>query len=358
MSDVYFTDVSVKGLEAEKTLPFKFTRLLEKTNLAQLVKGKKICIKMHFGGNVGFTTIHPVFVRFLVQFLKKSGAKSVFIADGSARGAELRGYTRKSLGASPKSLFTGPWSITKVPIGFKKLDEAELSKKVLKSDILIVLSHVKGHGDCGFGGAGKNIAMGCTPGHTRGKMHALEGGIEWDAAKCTHCNKCIQECPNKANKFNKDNKFEIFYHNCKFCRHCILACTNHALSTQGQTFADFQRGMALVIKNVLDGINNKAFYINFLTNITVFCDCWGFSTPSLVPDIGILASSDIVAIDRASLDMIKVENFLPIGLPDGRSLGEGKHLFEKIHGKDPYLITEFLSEMGKGNKDYTIHPSD
>jgi uncharacterized protein len=81
-----------------------------------------------------------------------------------------------------------------------------------------------------------------------------------------------------------------------------------------------------------------------LTNITMYCVCWGFSSPSLVPDIGILAGEDIAAIDTASLDLVKTENLLPNGLPKNRSLGEGKHLFEKIHGKDPYIMLSYLRE--------------
>jgi len=193
MSEVLFTSVKYKQIEADQSLPKKFERLLQSSSLEKLVKGKKVCIKMHLGGNVGFTTIHPVFVRTLVQQIKKAGAKSVFVADGHKKGAELRGYTRKSVGTRLVGLFQFPWKVKKVPIGFKTFDEALLSTEVLNSDVFIVLSHVKGHGACGFGGASKNIAMGCTPGPTRSKMHALEGGIKWDKEKCTNCEKCIRE---------------------------------------------------------------------------------------------------------------------------------------------------------------------
>jgi uncharacterized Fe-S center protein len=353
-SPVYFADVRVKQLDADHSLPAKLTRVLDAANLKSMVKGKKVAIKMHLGGNVGFTTIHPVFVRKLVETIKKAGAKSVFVADGSAKGAELRGYTRKSVGARIVGLFSFPRTTRKVPMGFRTFDTAEISNTILNADVLIVLSHVKGHGACGFGGAGKNIAMGCTPGRTRSKMHALEGGITWHAENCTHCNKCIQECPNKANKFNDKGNYEIFYHNCTFCRHCVLTCPNKALTTEGSTFADFQKGMALVVKHVVEKFRPNIFFISLLTNIHIFCDCWGFSSASLVPDIGLLASRDIVAIERATLDMIKEENYIPAGLPEGKTLGNGNHLFEKIHGKDPYVMGQFMSEMGLGVNNYKI----
>ncbi|MHA1792547.1 MAG: DUF362 domain-containing protein [Promethearchaeota archaeon] len=359
MSVVLFASAKVKHLEKDKTLPAKFSRLLDKAGIAGIVKRKKVCVKMHLGGikgeSSGFTTIHPFFVHLLVKKIKDSGAKSVIVVDGYQGNWSVRGYTKKTVGAPLKTLFGPGKKTVKFPIGYKTMDEIEVSKTLLDSDVLIVFSHVKGHGDCGFGGAGKNIAMGCVPSPTRGKIHALEGGIEWDETKCAHCNKCIDECPTHANKFNDDGKYEIFWHDCKLCRHCVLACPEGALTTTGNTFADFQEGMALVVKTVLDQFKpENVLFINVLLNITIFCDCWGFSTPSLVPDIGILASKDIVAIDRASLEMIKEDDLLESGLPEDRSLGEGNHLFEKIHGKDPYVMQDVMEKLKVGKKDYKI----
>ena len=68
---------------------------------------------------------------------------------------------------------------------------------------MIDFSHVKGHGACGFGGASKNLSMGCVTGHTRGKLHGLEGGMEWDERKCRRCNNCMENCPNGAIQFRR-----------------------------------------------------------------------------------------------------------------------------------------------------------
>jgi hypothetical protein len=96
------------------------------------------------------------------------------------------------------------------------------------------------------------------------------------------------------------------------------------------------------------------FYINFLTNITIICDCWGMSMPALVPDIGVMASSDIVAIEKASLDAVKTENLIKDGLPQGLELGDKGHLFERIHGKDPFVQLEELKKLGLGSDEYFI----
>ncbi|GAB4311238.1 MAG: DUF362 domain-containing protein [Promethearchaeota archaeon] len=358
MSHVYFTSVRVKKLRAEYTLPFKFRRLLKGAGLADVVRGKKVCVKMHLGGGVGYTTIHPVFVRALVEEVRAAGARSVFVGDGraSVRDCAVRGYTRRALGCKVVPFFRPVFGRTvATPIGYKDLDEALLAKDLLGADALVDLSHVKGHGDCGFGGAAKNIAMGCVPGETRRKIHSLEGGIHWHAEKCTKCRKCVEACPNEANKFDDDGKYEVFWHDCTYCRHCVLACPAGALETTGATFADFQEGMARVVSAVLDHFGpENLFCANFLTNVTVYCDCWGFSTPPVVPDVGILASRDLVAVDKASLDLVREEDFRPESLPEGRALGKGRHLFEKIHAKDPYLVLEILAKMGKGNLDYQL----
>ena len=91
-------------------------------------------------------------------------------------------------------------------------------------------------------------------------------------------------------------------------------------------------------------------------NITPLCDCWGFSTLALVPDIGILAGTDIVSVEQASIDSIKVEDFIPIPLPSPLAYHpeiEG-HLLKKIHNKDPYLQVAECARLGLGEREYEI----
>ena len=99
----------------------------------------------------------------------------------------------------------------------------------------------------------------------------------------------------------------------------------------------------------------RLLFINVLTNITIFCDCWGMSTPALVPDVGILAGRNIVAVENATLDKIKASKLLKEGLPKGRKLARKTgHLFERIHGKDPYVQVRKMDELGFGPRDYRI----
>jgi hypothetical protein len=357
-STVYFADIAIESLEPEKTLPAKFRRMLKKINLANRVKDKKVGIKMHFGSNLGYTTIHPIFVRILVETLKETGSKSVKVIDENSENGIPRGYTREVLGCPVVSCFgdSGKYHYRE-EIGFKKLDYALFSGEALDSDFFIDLAHIKGHGDCGFGGAIKNIAMGIVPPPSRMKLHRLEGGIKYNKKLCTFCLKCFKACPNDAIKVEKKEKrVWIFFHNCTYCQHCVLVCPTGALKMENRKFEDFSRGMALVTSKFLKKFKpENLLFINFLMDITVYCDCWGMSTASLVPDIGILVSDDIAAIETASLDMIKTENLLSNGLPKNRKLIEsGKHLFEKIHNKDPYLMIKYLEELYDCSMKYKI----
>ena len=358
-SELLFTRFKPKTLEPKNSIGAKWPRLLDRLDLAAAVDGRRTAIKMHLGGGTGFTTIHPFLVRGLVEKVKAAGAREVFVTDGpgSVKNAVARGYTKEVLGCEivPVAGTTDMYVYPK-PIDppFLTLEEVNLAGEIVDAEAMIDLSHVKGHGDAGFGGASKNLSMGAVDGTTRGRIHALEGGLEWDAEKCDHCDKCVENCPNGAISF-KDEKFSVFYHNCKLCQHCVLICPSKSLTMEGGRYKDFQRGMALTTTEVLKTFEpGRVVYINMLVNVTIFCDCWGMTTPDIVPAIGIIAGRDIVAIDHASLDMIRTEDLIPGSLPCGLELGEEGHLFERIHGKDPYAVVDYLAELGQGSKEYEV----
>ena len=359
-SDLFFVRYAPKNLSPKNSVGAKWVRLLDRIEFAGIVSGKRTAVKMHLGGGHGFTTIHPFFARKLVQKLKDAGAKDVFVTDspGAVRGAVERGYTAEVLGC-PLVPVTGSADRycykKRINPPFLTLDEVELAGQIVDAEALIDFSHVKGHGCCSFGGASKNLSMGCVTGRTRGKLHALEGGLAWDKEKCTHCNTCIEECPNDALSCRDSGEMSFNYHNCKYCQHCVLICPEKALSVTGKHYRDFQRGMALATSQVLKAFDPKhVLFINMLMNVTIWCDCWGMSTPALVPDIGILAGRDIVAIEQATLDLIRTEDLIPGSLPPGWELGTKGHLFERIHRKDPYAVVEELAVLGWGDRKYRL----
>lgn len=358
VSQVYFADAFTERLEAGASLPAKFERMLKALPLSDMVNGKSVAIKMHLGGNLGYTTIHPLFVRILVSAVKNAGARLVFATDTnhSVAGAKARGYTEEVIGCplvATSGLFDKYYYSR--PVDFRTLKEIQVDGHIHDADVLIDFSHVKGHGACGYGGACKNIAMGCVTGKTRADIHALEGGLTWNSELCTHCRLCIESCRYGANRFNDKDEYNIFYHHCTFCQHCANVCPAGAIKLDPRGFENFQEGMAICTKEVLDTFEKgRTLFINVLTNLTILCDCWGFSTKPFVPDIGIMASDDIVAVEKACLDSIKVENFIPGSLPKGRELREGKHLLEMIHAKDPFVQLNALQRYGLGTQDYEL----
>lgn len=353
-SSVLFSSVKFNKYDTDVTLPAKFKRLIDRMGMEETVKNKLVALKMHLGRNIGYSTVHPLFIKILVDKLKGYGAK-VYITDQDVSGARNRGYSEDYLGVPVVYAcgVTGKYFYEK-NVDFKTFKNVDIAGNIHDADVMIDLSHVKGHGACGYGGACKNIAMGCVTDRTRQQIHSLEGGIEWNEDLCIHCELCINSCNHNANSF-KDGKYDIFFHHCTYCQHCVKVCPTNAITMNANNFNDFQIGMAVCTDEVLKVFKpGHVFYINFLTNITAICDCWGLTTPALVPDIGIMASTDIVAIERACMDAIKVEDLISSGIPQGTELGSTGHLFERLHGRNPYVQLKELEKKALGTQEYKI----
>lgn len=359
MSEILFAPMAYTRYDRSQTLPEKFSRMLEQSGLDKKLGGKTVAIKMHVGDGVGYSTIPPVFVRKLVDFVKDCGG-DCFITDHYVhhRHPERRGYTENNLGCPvlDDCGHLGKYYYTK-DVDFRTLRNIDIAGLIHDADFLIDFSHVKGHGSCAFGGACKNIAMGCVTDRTRHQIHALEGGLVWDGNACTHCGMCLDSCNHDANSFSDggNGEYSVNYHHCTLCQHCLKVCPTGAITLDSYDYYDFQKGMALCTKTVLDTFEpGNIYYINVLTAITALCDCWGMTTPSLVPDIGIMAGDDIVAVERASIDAIKMEDLIPVGIPQGMELTGSGHLFEQLHGKSPFTQLDALESYGLGSQQYEL----
>lgn len=359
-SEVLFSSVKFDRYDPAVTLPAKFGRMIDSTSLSGKVKDRLTAIKMHLGDNLGYSTIPPLFVKILIDKLKEYGAK-VYITDHNPAGARLskakaRGYTEEYLQVPviPVCGYTDKYVYEKT-VDFKTFNNVDIGGNIFDADFLINLSHIKGHGVCGFGGACKNIAMGCVTDRTRRQIHGLEGGLEWDHDACLHCNLCIESCNHNANRFDDNGQYRIFFHNCTYCQHCVKVCPVSAIKMDTSRYEDFQTGMALCTRAVLEKfLPDDIYHINFLLQITAICDCWGLTTPSLVPDIGIVASDDLVAVEKASLDAIKWEDLIISGVPTGHTLSNEGHLFQRLHGKNPFIQLDELVKQNLGSLEYTL----
>ncbi|HEY5958509.1 MAG TPA: DUF362 domain-containing protein, partial [Polyangiaceae bacterium] len=250
LPELLFARFKPQNLEPRSSIGAKWDRLLTELDLPSTVAGRRTAIKMHLGGGHGFTTIHPFFVRRLVDKLKVAGASEVFVTDspGAVRTAVERGYTNETLGC-PIISNTGTadrYVYSKaIEPAFGTLAHVGVAGEIVDAEAMIDLSHVKAHGAAGFGGASKNLSMGAVDGPTRSRLHALEGGLEWNKDACNQCRACVDHCDAGALKFDTNGEWSVFYHNCRFCQHCVLICPEHALKSKGGAYVDFQHGMAL-----------------------------------------------------------------------------------------------------------------
>jgi uncharacterized Fe-S center protein len=269
---VLFASAHLDRLAAEASLPYKYAQMIQKANFGKRFADKTVCIKMHFGGGSGIYTLHPYFVRTVVDAIKEVGGRP-FVCDGTSAfyGASKQGYTHEVLGCPvlPAAGIADKY-LYREAVGYETLDEVELCGNVVDADALLVLSHGKGHGHCGYGGAIKNIAMGCVSMKTRGKIHGLMGGVfEWDGELCTHCNQCRDNCPTSAISFNKREELNLMEHHCRYCMHCVSACPVQAINIDQSRYRHFQMGMAHTVKKTLAHFDKQSvYYITVLNNIT------------------------------------------------------------------------------------------
>lgn len=355
---VFFASAHLPRLAAEASLPYKYARMIERANFGKRFANKRVCIKMHLGGGSGIYTLHPFFVRTVVDAIKSVGGHP-FVTDGTWAFYEAykRGYTHEVLGCPllPAAGVADKYVYSE-HVGYETLETVELCGNVVDSDALLVLSHGKGHGHSGFGGAIKNIAMGCVSGRTRGGIHGLMGGtFEWDGELCTHCHQCRDNCPTGAISFDKQGRFSLSEHHCRYCMHCVSACPVQGIKIDQSRYRHFQMGMAWAVKKCLAHFDKQAVYfVTVLNNITPLCDCWGWSTQPLVPDIGAIAGDDIVAVEQAALDLIGSGQYIPGTLPDQMKISSKGHLFQRVHAKNPYVQVECCAELKLGKPEYEL----
>ena len=368
MATVFFADMEVKSLSRKVTLPAKFQRMMDELDVAQRFEGKTVAVKMHLGGGLGYTTIHPLFVRLLTDKIKEGGGRP-FITDGTSAvwDTAKRGYTEETLGAKilPIAGATEKYYRT-VEVNYTAsngatLDELHLCGNLIDADAVVVLSHFKGHGEASYGGAIKNLAMGAVTRKSRAALHRLEvGAFHWDNDKCIHCGRCIENCPTGACSEDENGEIDINIHNCVYCKHCAKSCPTGAIEVDSDSYKRLQEGLAISAREVAAHFEHgEVLYFNLALDITPLCDCWGLTTQPLVPDVGIFGSEYMLPVDKAALDHIKMENFIEGCLPAGRKLAERSgHLFERVWGTDPYNQIKLGEELGLGKSDYEIEPID
>ncbi len=285
MSKVFFSDMRTGHKE---NLFDKIAKLLALAGLSQVVaEGDLTAVKIHFGEKGNHTYLRPVFARRVVEEIKKLGALP-FLTDSSTLYPGQRkeavsaltcaienGFGYSCVGA-PLVISDGLRGVTEteVAIDGELLKKAYIGTEIVEADALVAMTHFKCHELTGFGGAIKNLGMGCASRKGKLVQHSTVA-------------------PKVAEKY------------CIGCGRCITVCPVKAINIQWNEAADLvMRKMAEYTKGALTGKSGKAIYINFITQVSPACDCYGHSDAPIVNDIGICASTDPVAIDQACADLV------------------------------------------------------
>jgi len=324
----------------------KLNLLLEGLEIKSRIKENSlIAIKLHFGerGNTAF--IPPIFVRKIVDKVKQYQGKpfitdtnTLYRGDRSEAVSHLtvaihHGYSYSVVNA-PLVISDGIWGNTsaKVRIDKQIFKEVSIGAELFHADNIISVAHFKGHELTGFGGTLKNLGMG---GASRQGKLAQHSNLspKVDRKLCKGCGDCIKICPQLAIALI-EKKSKIDQEKCIGCAECITLCPQGAIQIQwNETSTIFQKKMVEHVFGVLKGKRERAIFLNFLINISPACDCYGHADAPIVSNIGILASTDPVAIDKASVDLVNQETgMVNSALKSNFKEGEDKFFFNTSSG--------------------------
>ncbi|WP_371377019.1 DUF362 domain-containing protein [Sporomusa aerivorans] len=363
-SKVYFVNLRARTDKSNKIS--KIRNLFDRAGFQELIEPDDLtAIKLTFGehGSDGF--ISPVFVRQVVDKIREKGAKA-FLTDtntlysGSRHNAVDHLLTALEHGfdytvaGAPVIIADGLRSenVTEVQIDKKHFAKVKLATDLVSADSVIVLSHFKGHEMAGFGGAIKNLAMGGAPAIGKKEQHATR--ILVDQAKCVGCEKCSGVCPEKAITVS-EKKASIALDTCIGCGECLTVCPVKAIGMDWATdIAALLERMTEYGYGLAKAHEKRIGYINFLVNITPDCDCVSWSDAPIVPDIGFLASTDPVAIDQASFDLVNKQ----LGFTNSLLACNHEAGADKFHGLrahvDGTVQLRYGEEIGMGSRDYEL----
>ena len=362
-SIVYFTDLRA---DVKRTLMDKLDCLLERLGVDTLYRrGHIVAIKLHFGekGNTSF--IRPVFVRRVADRIKGTGARA-FLTDTNTLYVGTRTNSVSHLETAITNGFD--YAVTGAPIIIadglrgestehvrvdgRHLKEVCIAREIASADGIVCLTHFKCHELTGFGGALKNIGMGCAGREGKLAQHS-RCAPKVDPEGCTACGECVASCP--ADAIDMGAKAVIREGSCIGCGYCIAVCPEGTIKVQwDETTEALQEKMVEHVKGALKDKEGMCVYINFLTQISPACDCYGHTDAPVVPDIGILASRDPVAIDHASAALVNAERGLKgSALTDGFEPGADK--FRGVHPSIDWMVQlRYAERMGIGTLRYRL----
>ena len=365
---VYFTDFRCRP---GKNNLQKLQKLCKKAGIENInFEGKFVAIKMQFGELGCLASLRPQYVKAVADLVKELGGRP-FLTDcntlypGSRKHAlehmdcaNLNGYNTVTTGCQI-IIGDGLRGTDEIEVPVKNgeyVEKAKIGRAIMDADVFISLAHFKGHEMTGFGGAIKNIGMGC--GSRAGKMEQHSSGKpKVDESKCKNCHRCAQECGSDAITY-EDNVAHIHEDLCKGCGRCIGACAFDAIQTvEWDANEKLDRKMAEYAQAVCQ--DRPCFHINLVMDISPNCDCHAENDAPILPDIGMFASFDPVALDQACADACMKAAPMPNSqLSDNLAKPDWQHHHDHFLDSNPNVdwktTLEHAEKIGLGTREYEL----
>jgi len=364
VSKVWWTDFRARP---DRSVLDKLETLLKEAGIAEIVSPQSlVAMKLHFGERGTTAYIRSVFVRRAVDVVKKLKGRP-FLTDTSTlyRGdrdiapkhiecALENGFDYAAVGA-PIIIADGVKGTTsvKVEVGLKHFDEVSIGAEIYQSDVLLSLAHFKLHELLGFGGALKNVGMGCASRAGKLAQHSTIAPYV-DKDLCDGCRTCVKACGYGAIRV-KNELAEIISARCVGCGECIGVCPNTAISIHWDVQAkEIQEKMMEYFYGAVLNKKDRALYVNFISHVTPYCDCYSHSDAPIVPDVGIFAGRDPVAVDMACVDAMNNQRGLPNSAL-GSAFTPGADKIRDVHPKVDWRIQfEYAEKLGIGSTKYEL----
>jgi uncharacterized protein len=316
-SKVFFIDFRA---DLQKNFLSKLQALLEAAGLPQVVGQRDLtAVKIHFGelGNTAF--IRPVYLRRIIAEIKQAGGVP-FLTDANTLYSGTRSNAPHHLTTAIQNGFA--YAVVEAPLVIadglrgksevavdvygRHFESVYIGREIAEADAYISVAHFKGHELSGFGGALKNTGMGSASRKGKLAMHSTVSP-QVNAENCIACEACVEHCSQQALAIS-EAKAVVDQEKCIGCGECILICPNGAIEIKwDQEVATFLEGMVEYSAGVLKNKSGKALFVNFITDVSPACDCYGANDAPIVKNIGVVASQDPVAADQASVDLVNAE---------------------------------------------------
>ena len=365
-STVYYTDFRCP---VGTSLTDKLRRLCIAAGIKNIdMEGKFVAIKMHFGelGNLAY--LRPNYAKVVADLCKEQGGMP-FLTDCNTL---YPGSRKNALEHLTCAQLNGFWPMTTgcqviIADGLRGTDEVEvpvpngeycktakIGRAIMDADIFISLSHFKGHESTGFGGAIKNIGMGC--GSRAGKMEQHNSGKPFvKQKKCIGCRACARICAHGAPQFGADGKATIDTDKCVGCARCLAVCPKDAIQClYDEAPAILNKKIAEYTKAVVDG--RPCFHVSLVVDVSPNCDCHAENDVPIVPDVGMFASFDPVALDQACADAVLAQTPAPNSalFDEGCDCSSGDYFHAAHPDTDWAVCLEHAEKIGIGTRAYEL----